>query len=309
MARGVVFAIFTIGILSFAAFSIYDNLPKSPVYLSEDEIVPDEVAIIRYGATPVFAENLRFNHNNISFLIESSCSDKRRNSMLDAFREFEDKMGIISFYEVFVDADIEVGCSDDYISVGENLFAAGEGGPSKIINTSGFKVIEKGKISLYDDQRCDYPIVELHELLHVFGFDHTGNPSSIMYNTSKCNQRITSDMIQTIQDLYTIEPRPDILIENLSAVKRGKYLDFNITILNEGLVNVEAVKLTLIADDREFQDIDMGELGVGYGRNLEVVNSKLPSSRSEEIVFALDYDNLIEEFSESNNIRKFIISI
>ena len=308
MIKKVILAIFILGILGIAGFTLYENLPQSPIYLNEDEIVPDEVAIIKYGATPVFAENLRFNHNNISYLIESSCSETRRNSMLEAFEIFEKEMEIINFYEVNNEADIEVGCSDDYISVGENLFAAGEGGPSRIINTSGFKVIEKGKIWLYDDQRCDYPIVELHELLHVFGFDHTENPSSIMYNTSKCNQKMTSDMIQLIRELYSIEPRADILIENLTAVKKGKYLDFNITVLNEGLLDAENVTLTLIADGEEFQNINMKELGVGYGRNLEVTNSKLPSLKSEEIIFALDYNNLIEEFSESNNIRKMIVS-
>ena len=308
MARGVVLTLFVIASLGFATFTLYENIPHGPVYLSEDEMIPDELAIVEYGLTPVFAENLRFNHNNISYLIDSSCSERRKSSMLKAFDIFEEKMGLISFYEVSSDADIGVGCSDDYISVGENLFAAGEGGPSRIVNTSGFKVIEEGKIVLYDDQRCDYPIVELHELLHVFGFDHTENPTSIMYNTSKCNQRITSDMIQIIKDLYSIEPKADVLIKNLTVVKRGRYLDFNITVLNEGLAYAEDVELTILSRDKAIQNIDLEDIGIGYGRSMTAKNIRLQSSGIDEVVFYLDYSDNIPEINEENNVRRMYVS-
>ena len=137
-------------VLSTLAFSIawlYSELPKEPVELTSNIKDSELAQVIDYGATPVFSERLRFNHNNISFNIEESCSDIRATSMREAFQIFHEKMGIISFYEVGINgADISVGCSDKFIELGENLFAAGEGGPVNITNTSNFKTIQKGKI-------------------------------------------------------------------------------------------------------------------------------------------------------------------
>lgn len=307
MIKKVITALILIASLSFYAFTIYENIPKSPIYLDEDEIMPDEIAMINYGLTPVFANNLRFNHNNISYSIHPDCNQKRKNAMLNAFDIFEKEMKLISFYEDSLNADINIGCSDVQINMGDNLFAAGEGGPSKIINTSVFKTIEQGRISLYDDPRCDYPIVELHELLHVFGFDHTANKASIMYNISKCNQRITSDMVTIINDLYSIEPLADASISELIAVKKGKYLDFNITVLNEGLMPIEDINLTILADNKIVQTIGMKKIEIGYGRTLEAKNVILPSLNTKTITFEVDYEDSVRELNKANNIREMSV--
>ena len=311
MIGKIILVIFASAMLVFSLMFMYQNLPQAPIEMKRGGIIPEDIAIIAYGTTPVFIKNLRFNHNHISYFIEAGCSEIRENAMIEAFGIFEDEMDLISFYEVEnkIEADISVGCSDDYIELGENLFVAGEGGPSKIINTSIFKLIEKGKISLYNDPQCDYPIVELHELSHVFGFDHSDNPSNIMYNVSRCDQRITDDMIELIDKLYSIEPLADALISELTAVKKGRYLDFNITILNEGLIGIDSINLTVVAGGKEIQLIDLGELDVGYGRTLKATNVKLPSINVEKVDFILDADNIVRELNEENNFIQMIISV
>ena len=310
MVEKIISAIFIISILTFFLSFIYLNLPQEPVEMTLDNVSYEEPIIISYNNTPVFIENLRFNHNNISYFIEDECAGVREDSMIEAFDIFENEMHLISFYwiENRTEADINVGCSDNYIELSESLFVAGEGGPSRIINTSIFKLIEKGKISLYKDPRCDYPVIGLHELLHVFGFDHSDNPESIMYNVSKCSQRITQDMIDLIDRLYSIEPLADALIDNLTAIKKGRYLDFNITVLNEGLIGIDFINLTIFADGKEFQTIDLGELDVGYGRTLRATNSKLPSRNVDKIEFVLDSDNNIRELNEENNFMQMSIA-
>lgn len=288
---------------------LYQNLPQEPVEMRAIEIAPEIVAIIDYRITPVFAENLRFNHNAISYFIEDECIGVRRDAMIEAFGIFAEEMGLISFYGVRseTEADIQVGCSDDYIELGERLFVAGEGGPSKIINTSVFKIIEKGKILLYNDPQCDYPVVELHELSHVFGFDHTDNPNSIMYNISNCKQRITPDMIELIDKLYSIEPLPDATIHELTAIKRGRYLDFNISVLNEGLIEIDNISLTIIANEKEVQIISLGNIDIGYGRTLRATNIKLPSINVKKVYFIIDSDNVVRELNEDNNFMEMVI--
>ncbi len=296
-------------VLIFSFAFVYQNLPQEPVEMKASEIMPEIFEVVDYGTTPVFAENMRFNHNIISYFIEDECVKVRRDAMIEAFDIFAEKMNLISFYEVENKdvADIQVGCSDEYIEIGERLFVAGEGGPSRIINTSVFKTIEKGKIILYNNPQCDYPVVELHELLHVFGFDHVDDPSSIMYNVSRCNQRITPDMIELIDKLYSIEPLADAVIEELVAVKRGRYVDFNITVLNEGLIGIDSISLTIVAGGKEIQVIDLGEIDIGYGRTLRATNIKLPSRNVEKIDFIIDNNNVVRELNENNNFVEMVI--
>ena len=222
--------------------------------------------------------------------------------MIEAFELIEWMTEYISFYEVGGDADIYVGCSDDVNMIGAGLFAAGEGGPSRIINTSRFKVIEKGRIFIYSEPRCDYPIVELHELLHVFGFDHSDDPMNIMYNTSRCDQRVTTDIIELLDALYAIEALADIRISNLSAVKKGAYLDFNMTVLNDGMLDADIVDLSIVVDGVVVEVLKLGGIEVGFGRTLYVENLKLPSRGFGVVDFHIDKEGVIRELDEENNV-------
>ena len=162
-----------LAILIFSYTLIYQNLPIGYIEMKATETIPEPPITIDYGTTPVFTENLRFDHNNISYFIEPSCSNIRASAMKEAFKTFQEKTEIISFYEIAnKDADILVGCSENFIELGENLFVAGEGGPVEIINTTYFKIIQKGKIILYEDPRCERPVVEIHELCHVVHANH-----------------------------------------------------------------------------------------------------------------------------------------
>ena len=308
MIGKIIAVILVLIMIFFSLIFVYQNVPREPVALKMGNVVPETIELIGYGAVPVFSEKLRFNHNIISYFIESECDGVRREAMVEAFALFANKMRIVSFYEVSADADINVGCSDNYISLGENLFAAGEGGPSIIINTSNFKTIEEGKISLYDDPRCDYPVVELHELGHVFGFDHSSDPNNIMYNTSNCNQRISGDMVKLINDLYSIEPLADASLNNIKAVKRGKYMDFNITVLNDGMLEIDDIALTIVVDGEDVEVMELGEIGIGYGRTLRAENVKLPSMNVDKIKFVVDKDNVVRELNEENNVVEMVVS-
>ncbi len=297
----------TLLIVLFSVGIVYQNIPGTPIEMKIEEINNESFPIINYEGTPVFLENLRFNHNDISYFINSSCSDVRRNAMIEAFDLFEWMVDNVRFHEVYSDADIDVECSDNFVGLGDGLFAAGEGGPVRIINMSRFKVIEKGRIFLYDDPRCDYPIVELHELWHVFGFDHSDNPMSIMYNTSRCEQRTTTDMIELVDDLYSIEALADVRISDLVAVKKGRYLDFNVTVLNEGLLDVSDVDLSIVVNGEVVDVLNFGRIDVGLGHVLRVENLRLSSRDFDFVDFYVDKENVIMELDEGNNFVRMTI--
>lgn len=291
--------------LAIIAFQVYELLPREAVGLIQQGTSSNNGLQFNYGTTPVFGENMRFNHNDITYHISSSCSRDKNDRMVQAFDIFEDSFDYITFIPISqVElADIRVFCSNNEVSLGNNLYTVGEGGPSRIINTSQFKVIEEGTISLYKEtSRCNYPVVELHELLHVFGFDHTANPSSIMYNVSDCKQRITPDMVNVLNDLYAIDPYPDLVISDLSANKRGRYLDFNITVLNEGLLDSGSFEIALLTRGEVFETFDIEEIRVGHGRTIRATNVRLPSLRVESLNFEVDYYKAVTEFNEDNNL-------
>lgn len=302
-----VFVVFFLVIFSFAF--VVNDMKRVPVDLKVNYLEPETLEFIEYGKVPVFSEKLRFNHNLISYQISGDCDAARRGDMIEAFNIFSDNVKVISFYENVNDADILVGCSDEFIDLsprddsgegGDNLFAAGEGGPSRILNTSGFKVIEEGKIWLYNEKDCDYPIVALHELCHVFGFDHSEDPMNIMYNISNCDQRMSDDMVKLIEELYSIEPLADARIDNFSVEYNGRYLSFNISVLNEGLIDINNINLTVLEDGNIVDEIEMGKIEVGYGRILRVGNVRV-SRVVEKFEFVLDFPDEVRELDEGNN--------
>jgi hypothetical protein len=306
MILRVIVALLVFLILLSSLVFVLEGLPGEPVKLKVNYLEPESLDLVEYSAVPIFAENMRFNHNLISYFIDSNCDKSRRDDMAAAFNIFSDKVKIISFYEGGIGSDIKISCSNEFVELGEDLFAAGEGGPSRIINTSGFKVIEEGTILLYAETDCGYPTIALHELCHVFGFDHSPDPNNIMFNTSGCGQRMSDDMIELMQELYSIEPLPDARVESVSGVISGRYLDFNISILNEGLIRISSISLTILADGETADVFDLNEFNIGYGRTLKVLNMRLPRN-VEKLQFVVDIEDLVKELNEENNIAELIV--
>ena len=74
---------------------------------------------------------------------------------------------------------------------------------------------------------CSYPNVELHELLHVLGFDHSENKKSIMYQLiESCDQILDQSIINQLKLLYAEENLPDLYFDKINVIKKGRYLPF-----------------------------------------------------------------------------------
>lgn len=287
----------------FSLVYLYNNLPSEPVDLKVTQELSESREIMSYGATPVFSENLRFGSNEITYHIDSNeCSQEQIKAMVRAMNIFQEEMVIIKLIRITNQdlAKIKVTCPNKKIDLGDSLYAAGEGGPSQMINTSFFNTILEGKIYLYESPKCDYPVVELHELCHVFGFDHTKDPTNIMFNTSRCEQRISPDMVELINKLYSIEALPELVLSEVSAVKKGKLMDFNVTVMNEGLISAQDTRVFLYSGDEEVQVMDIGFLEVGHGRSVKATNVRLPSSKDNEFKFIVNSSK--EEYDSNNNI-------
>lgn len=263
-----------------------------------------------------FYANMRFNHNKISYYINPECNEAKEARMKSAFSIVEGKTGnLLAFYpDSEENAEILIGCSADSYEkevAGEEfakVFIAGEGGPTKITNSS-MPVIMRGKILLYNEKLsdCSLPLLEIHELFHVFGYDHINEPKNIMYPYLNCEQEINQSLIEHIKKLYAIAPFADLYLSNINANQEryaGKwYLNFNLSIDNYGIIDAKNVVLKVYSDDLSTAvgSFDFEDIKLGGGENFYVKNLLL-TEQSSSIEFRLTTET--SEPNKENNILK-----
>jgi len=293
-------------------YLLYLNIPRAPVDLNIDvQKIPGEMQIPSKSETMVnqFYPNMKFNHNTIIYKIDPNCNEKQKARMLKAFDIVSAKISLITFQENLEEPDIEVSCTENQEEdIKENHFIAGEGGAKEIIKTGRFNVITQGTIYLYNNLEtksidCEYPNVEIHELMHVFGFDHSEDKNSLMFPLlNSCDQELDQSIIIQLNELYSKENLPDLYFQNVSATKKGRYLDFKLTIKNSGLVNTNNATLTILDDGEKIEEKDLGEIKFGAGISLETTNLKLARLNPKKIEFIIDKEDKIKEIDEGNNV-------
>jgi len=306
-------------LISYLCYFVYINTPRSPENLNFD--INQENNSYSQIPTEVhqFHPNMKFNHNNISYQINSDCSLNKKQRMVEAFNILSENVGLISFHEVsnyYELVDIEISCSESEkpsdnqdTNQEKDFFIAGEGGAREIILSGKYNIIMNGTVLLFKSPensiKCEYPNVELHELIHVFGFDHSEDKNSIMNPyLNSCDQKLDVSIIDELKRLYSIKNLPDLFFKEINAVKKGRYLDFNLTIKNEGLSDAKNVTFSIFDDNELVETSDIGELKSGAGIFIKIINFKLLHLSSKQIVFKIDNDNHIQELDKSNNVAE-----
>ena len=298
-----------LAILSFLLYYLYSEISDSkaiPIpFIKNISINASQPS---YASNSQFYPNMRFIKTDIIWNIDESCSEQKKQRIEQAFAKLEQETSILKFYNnIYPEkADIIIHCNETNEQISGKYFIAGEGGPTSIINTSSFNIIEKGKVLLlYKKASCNNYDVELHEILHVFGFDHSGNKNSIMYLTTNCEQVLTTDIIDELKRLYSIQQLPDLYFSDISATKQGAYLNFNIEIRNSGLSTAENVMLEIYSGNDKFEEFEIGNIKYGEGKSLKVEYAKLPSRSIKQIRFVIVNG---KELNENNNIEELALS-
>lgn len=279
----------------FNLLSINDNTPIFNTSISDE--YPDGI---------LFYDNLRFKSDKISYSIDSECNENRASDSREAFDILEENT-VLVFTEKEFNGDIKVVCEQTSKEPNEDYFIAGEGGPNYIVNASNYYIVSNGTIFLYRDNNCDNPVVATHEILHVFGFTHSINKKSLMYEISKCNQKLTQEITDTINSLYSIPSLPDLTIPEVSAEKTGGLLNFKIKILNSGLISSSESNLSIFVDGEKIANYDLDKLTAGTGRDINVNNLRVPRS-IKVLSFFVDYESTISEINEDNNERILVLN-
>lgn len=291
--------------LGFIAYNLYEQ----DFYLNQ---TAENLSIASYNsgtdyrvnensAAVQFESNMRFAKRDLGYFIDFSCDSNKIKRFQEALEIITEQTGIITFYPIEESkADILVGCSEDSYEQEKNVFISGEGGPTSYLNLSFYPMVIKGKVLLYNQDTCDYPVTEIHELFHVFGFEHINDPKLIMYPYVDCNQKINPDVITELIKLYSIESLPELYFENVSATKRGVYLDFHVQINNEGLIDSENTTMNIFADNKKIKTIEFDKIEVGVSQVYSIENLLLPSKNVNQIKFVVASNS--EEYNPENNI-------
>jgi len=288
-------------ILGVLGFILYDNIPKQPVNLIFIKNNLSEIGnFSSYASEMQFYPNMRYPKLPITFSIEKSCSQDKTERTRKAFDILEKETNKLKFLEA-TNGEIKIACSEIPEPIRSDIFIAGEGGATAIMDTGLYNVIFNGSVYLYKTNYCPEPVVEIHEILHALGFKHSNNRYSIMYNVSECDQKITGDIINEIIKLYNTESYPDLYFKNIKGVKKGRYIDFEIEILNRGLDVSALVNMDVYADNDKIAVYNVTSLDIGNGVDLKVENLRGPRSFTE-LKFVIDAENSIKEIDKTNNI-------
>lgn len=245
-----------------------------------------------------FYPNMRFPSKEISYRISEDCILSKKNNMERAFKILENST-ILEFYSVEEEEEISIFCEEKSKFSEDSMFIAGEGGPVKILPLKNFNVILKGEVLLLRSVECGFPLVEMHELLHVLGFNHSDNPKNIMYPVVKCNQEIGEEIPLKINELYYYPSLPDLEISEVSAELYGKYLDINISIKNQGLSESGNWKLSILSGSSEIKSFEFEDIKIGNGLSVNYEKIWVPKIKIEELLIVVESSK--QELSLDNN--------
>ena len=296
----------------YAGYIFYSSMSSEPENLSV-VFSPNTV----YGNQSLsqvrqFNVNMKFNHNKITYAFHD-CDLSKQEKMLTALEIISNETKVITFEESSDRPDIDIFCSEknkESGDVGSDFFIAGEGGAKEIIPTGKYNIITSGSVLLYKSPHgslvCKTPTIELHELLHVFGFDHSSDKNSLMYPyLTSCSQTLDRSILNELTRLYSEENLPDLYFENFtSPIRRGRYLDLNFTIKNSGTTDAKNVNFSIVEDGKIIETHDLGDIRFGAGVFMKIDSLRLSSSGSQNLSVIIDLKNTIKEYDKSNNIAE-----
>jgi hypothetical protein len=192
-----------------------------------------------------------------------------------------------------------VTCSDKQ-RIENGLFIAGEGGPTKAVQSGKYYVILNGEVLLIKDSECYNPNIAFHGVLHALGFEHSTNKKNILYNISFCNQEIGTDTINLINDLYKEKGFPDLYFENITVKIHNGYLTSNFSVRNIGLDSAESSEVSIILKGDEIKRINLSELEIGEGVLISLENLKIKTKSITNITFVINTN--FKEIDKENNL-------
>jgi len=147
--------------------------------------------------------NSKWYKDKLTFAISNSCSELEKSRMRQSFSYLLASVNTsLSFTEV------TEACPDITVNCVAGGFATGleEGiAEAKVmrVNEGYYNVIAGATITLSTEASlCMKPDVQVHMILHAFGFGHTADPTDIMYERLGCQKEIKPSVRSDLAQIY-----------------------------------------------------------------------------------------------------------
>jgi hypothetical protein len=194
-------------ILAIALFIIQSSNQNSTGY----SILDTSTQNINNNQPVVANDNyLHYSHTDLTFSFNdiSLCGDIEPNRVRKAFLEIQNQTNnLLTFKEVNRIGDITINCSRG-VPLGEQ--------PGYIVSAYGGYtnqgwIITQGQLyfnnimkNTYSPGCLNYPDVEIHEILHTFGLQHSNNTKNIMYPINQgCVYKIDNESLSHLIEIYS----------------------------------------------------------------------------------------------------------
>lgn len=222
--------------------------------------------------------------------------------------------GMISFEEVQTEEEAALIFSwFPSLSEIEGGRVVGEGGPTRAIDTgSGFTLIEAGEVFLIPtENECVGVNRPVHEIGHVLGLGHAppGYKDIMFSKEISCNQGITSVTTVALEKIYEKKALSDLTITQVTATKKGGFIDVSFVIKNRGLLESPKTTIGFVGDGKVIESLtpprfsSVPKILPGSGVTSRITNARIDSGLVE-LVIKIDPDSHVEEFDEGNNAAR-----
>lgn len=205
----IVISIIFCSYLTNSSFTARATQNAEPDWIAADELNFSAVSQFPVAENTQSENRITWSHMPISYSIEKTCGQSRIKKIKSAINEISAATdGAIIFIEISQNADIKINCTS---------LIKKEANRRKAAQTSATirgNVIQSAQILSYPSLgSCNIPMTETHELLHAFGFSHSVDKSSVMYELAvNCKQLsdkkeqtgtyIDSDIISKLKSTY-----------------------------------------------------------------------------------------------------------
>ena len=154
---------------------------------------------------------LHWKYRNITYSFKTKCPEYEHDRVVRALNIIEKELNYtISFKEVY-DSNIDFYCNNNsYSDPSSRIIISDEYRIAGLTSYSylGTEILN-ATINFYNvndrdwSSKCNYPNVEVHEILHSLGLNHSDLNSSIMNPSSEhCIERIDDDVKMKLIDIY-----------------------------------------------------------------------------------------------------------